>query len=144
MDTTFNAHEIIQDLSSDQLEELYRAALARDYWQCLHSFAEEIRDECLAGEHDSESLDTRIHETCDGSAWVIYTGRAILLLYATDNHDAYTEDFGQEGIVSDGTVNWSALAYCAMRQDLVEKLLAMEVDFSDPSPAEDEEDEGGE
>ena len=75
---------------------------------------------------------------------MIYIGLAKLTLYASDNADAYVDDFGTEGIVSDGTLNWSALAFFAYRADLVDKLQAMEVDFSDPSPVKDSDDQGGE
>lgn len=60
--------------------------------------------------------DEWIHQTIDGHEWVIYTFKARCVLIATDNPDAYMEDFGEPP----PTVE--AQAYAAMMRDVREAI----------------------
>ncbi len=71
---------------------------------------------------DTESADEWLHQTIDGHSRVIYTASAKECLYESSNDGAYFDDFGSEGAVKDGSLNWSALAFCAFRQDVLEAL----------------------
>lgn len=87
-----------------------------------YSEVESIADEAIK-EHpeDEEARGEWIHETCDGHNYVIYTYKAQLVLAVSENSDAYGDEFGTEGIVcDDGSVNYSALAYMALRRDVEE------------------------
>ena len=91
---------------------------------------------------DAESADEWLWQTIDGHSRVIYTANAKECLYASDHDGAYFDDFGSEGAVKDGSLNWSALAFCAFRQDVLDALSADGVELHDEStflPDDDEE-----
>ncbi len=71
---------------------------------------------------DTESADEWLHQTIDGHGRVIYTASAKECLYESANDGAYFEDFGSEGAVKDGVLNWSSLAFCAFQRDVLEAL----------------------
>jgi hypothetical protein len=54
-------------------------------------------------------------------------------LLVTDNDGAYVEDFGTDGMVEDGQIQWSRLMYAAMERDVIEKLDADGLDVNNPS-----------
>lgn len=124
--------------------------LRADYWEDVRDTAESIKAELADRIKDGERgeplrewpLD-HIHETVDGSRRVFITGLAIECLLFSDNDGAYIEEFGTDGVVSDGSINWSALAYAAFERDVIAQLEALDVDVNDPDPYE-EEDEGEE
>lgn len=100
-----------------------------EYWQDVRGTAQGIVDELTPGEDgsepnvtDREGLDTLIHETIDGSQRVIYTGLAQECLRFSSNDGAYFDEFGPEGACDSSGINWSALAFCAFRQDVIEAL----------------------
>jgi len=101
--------------------------LRADYYEDVSGYADDIereaRERAKAGETDlREWLLEYIHETVDGCQRVIYTGLAIETLLFSSNDSAYADDFGTEGMVKDGAVNYSALAYCAVERDVIEEL----------------------
>jgi hypothetical protein len=109
-----------------------------DYYQDVRDAAESIKDELEGqikdgeeGESLREWLIEHIDETIDGHSRVIYTASAIECLRFSDNDGAYIDDFGTDGVVSDGGINWSTLAYSAFRQDVIEQLDSMGVDVND-------------
>jgi hypothetical protein len=120
--------------------------LRRDYYGDVRSYAEELKKAIIDDEiTDREQLLERIHETADGSQWVIYTFRNFRVLMLSDNSDAYAEEYGSEGIVKDGTINWAVLAYAALERDLFDALDTIDVDVNGDTKAEmlkqDEEEE---
>ena len=91
---------------------------------------------------DTESADEWLWQTIDGHRRVIITHLAKECLYESGNDGAYFEDFGSEGAVKDGALNWSALAFCAFRQDVLEALSADGIELHDEDtflPDDDEE-----
>jgi hypothetical protein len=79
-----------------------------------------------------------IHETVDGHEFVIYTAKAQSVLAISANDGAYIENYGTEGVVCDGGLNWSGLAYAAMEADLFEALGDLDdFDVNDPNPERD-------
>jgi hypothetical protein len=114
--------------------------LRADYWQDVREAAEELKDRLQAGEFgDREEFQDALHETVDGHQRVIFTFEAQQCLLYSDNDGAYFEDFGSEGVVKDGQINWSALAYAAFERDIIEHLDAIDVDVNDPIPAREDE-----
>jgi hypothetical protein len=96
---------------------------------------------------DRESLDTRVRETVDGNAWVIYTYKAQAVVICSD-HGSYGME---EGCVSqpsfkDG-IPWSDLAYHAMEQDVWDCIrryqdeYGFDIDADDLGIEEDEDEE---
>ncbi len=77
----------------------------------------------------------------DGHSRVIYTAKAKECLYESANDGAYLEDFGSEGAVKDGALNWSALAFCAFRQDVFEALSADGIELHDEDTFLSDDDE---
>jgi hypothetical protein len=117
--------------------------LRADYYGDVRNVTKSIMDAIKDGEiTDAESLDDRIHEECDGTQRVIYTAQAIECLLISSNDSAHADEFGDEGMIKDGSINWSGIAFSAFRQDVIEDLQANEVDLNDPC-AEDDEDEMG-
>ena len=111
------------------------------YWQDVRDAAEYIKSELLDRVKDGEYGDTlrewlqeHIHETIDGSARVIYTKQAQEALLYSDNDGAYIEEFGGDGVVEDGCINWSRLAFGAFDADVKEHLGAIDVDLNAPVP----------
>ena len=105
--------------------------MRRAYYGMIRDLSQEIIKAIHDDEiTDSDALQDRIHEDCDGSQWVIYTFKAQQVLLASDNDGAYADDFGEEGIVKDGAINWSGLAYAAMARDLSEQLDAEGVNLN--------------
>jgi hypothetical protein len=111
--------------------------MRRAYYSDVRDDAREIKAAIENDEiSDREALQDRIHETCDGSQWVIYTFKAQIVLLASDNDGAYGDSYGSEGIVTDGAINWSALAYAAMERDITEALESENVNVNGDTKAE--------
>ncbi|HEY7195493.1 MAG TPA: hypothetical protein VH439_17250 [Gemmatimonadales bacterium] len=111
--------------------------LRRDYYGDVTSYAEEIKRAIADDEiTDRDDLLTRIHETADGSQWVIYTYRNMRVLLVSDNSDAYAEEYGSEGMIKDGAINWAALAYAALERDIIDALDTAEVNVNGDDKAE--------
>jgi hypothetical protein len=112
-------------------------ALRAEYYSDIRDIAQEIKKAIEDGEiEDRDSLQTRIHETCDGNQWVIYTQNAQVVLLVSSNDGAYADEYGAEGMTTDGAINWSVMAYAAMEQDLMEQLDSEGVDVNGDTPAE--------
>ena len=95
---------------------------------------------------DQEALERWLNETIDGDAWTFQTHSAIKVLLWSNNDGAHIEDFGSDGLVSDGCINWSVMAFSAMKADLLEdvELFNQEDDAVFTWIDEDEEREEGE
>jgi len=115
--------------------------LDRDYMQDVDNAADEIiqrwNDEADGDIHDI------IHEVIDGQQRVIYTHQAQLGLAFSKNASSYIEDFGEEGLIRDGSIHWRALMYAAMDRDVIEALERKGFDVNDP-PGLDEDEENEE
>lgn len=116
--------------------------IRHDYYQDTVDLATSIRDELNGrlkeqeyGESLREWLMEHIDETIDGTQRVIYTMQAKLGVISSDNDGAYFEEFGEEGAVEDGGINWSRLCYSAMRADVLKELERLDVDVNSPVPA---------
>ncbi len=102
------------------------------YWQTVESIAKEAKEAEGRGE---EAMDF-IHESVDGSHYVIYTHANLVVLQEGDNESAAFDEMGDEalsGCKSYGDV-MARLAYWAMRADV-------EAAFSNLPDADEAEDE---
>lgn len=103
-------------------EDMLRDAVSlmrRAYYSDISSYAEDIGYEIKRGNiPDMDALDERIRETADGSQWVIYTWKAQAVAMCSDNNEAgFTDGVLDPSRWTDG-LDWSAIAYYAMEQDL--------------------------
>lgn len=118
--------------SLEELVSFGKDRLREDYYGDVRSMAEELLREVLDEETDEDSareaLEERLLESVDGSAWVIYNARALDVLRVSENDGYSLENFGTDGIVEDGAVQWSRLAFGALYADVSERLWA---DFED-------------
>ena len=90
----------------------------KEYWDDVESIAKEALEECST---DEDAYD-RIHESVDGSAWIIYTHATFKVMSYTDNREAYTDNFGNEfGKDADYDRITQLMAYGAMEADVMQK-----------------------
>ena len=88
--------------------------LRAEYYQGVRSIAADIDNQKFTSQDDYEQA---IHEAVDDSYWVIYTHANFQVLLCSDNHDAYSEEYG-EPPVSGSDINWAALAFAALDKDV--------------------------
>ena len=107
-----------------------------EYRNDVDAVAEDIidfaKDSDQTGEQLREAVLEYMHESLDGCARVIYTGQAQEGLAESNNDGAYADNYGTEGMVTDCGINWSALMYAAMEQDVIERLDALGFDINNP------------
>jgi hypothetical protein len=117
------------------LEEAQRVCRA-DYYNDVRDVAEEFCKMWRGGEFDdNDSAMTWLHETIDGHGRVIYTAQAMDCLRYSGNDGAFIDSFGTDGLVKDGCINWSAMAYAAFEADILERINAEDdVDTSEDPP----------
>lgn len=109
-----------------------RRVLRADYYGSVCDIAEDIISRCKSGEiADRDALAEDIHQTVDGSYWVIYTHANFQCLMASDNDSAYVDDLGTDGLVDDTGINWPAMAFKALEQDVYQQLEAQGLDVND-------------
>ena len=94
--------------------------------------------EALSREKEGGDINDAIHEEADGSAWVIYTYRARLVLQYSKNEDAILDEIGFEGFSGADSMAeiYTRAAFFALRQDIAEK--AEELREEEPEEAEAE------
>lgn len=116
--------------------------LRAEYYESVRSIVEEGMGQIKEGHIlNREGLDEYIDQSVDGSHWVIYTHANFQVIFVSDNHDAYMEDFG-EAPVSGNDINWAALAYAAMKRDVYDLIGAYNEEIEallDPEEEEEEE-----
>lgn len=106
-------------ITEKQHEEAVRV-LRAEYYQAVRSIVEEAKGEIKSGNiSDRDGLEEYVNQSVDGSYWVIYTHANFQVIFVSDNHDAYMEDFG-EAPVEGSDIKWAALAYAAMMRDVHE------------------------
>ena len=93
--------------------------LRQDYWQDIRGTGDSIIQEVKAGDITSrDEFEERLNQDIDGSSRVIYTIENQLTLICSDESDAYVEEFGEDGLVKDGGINWPGLAFAAFMADV--------------------------
>ena len=115
--------------SNEDLIDMGQDSLRREYFGDVRAIAEEIVSEVTAeaGEDADEdeireTVYERVWESVDGSQWVIYTHRAMDALRISENDGYSIENFGTDGLVTDGGIEWSKLAFGAMYADVQEEV----------------------
>ena len=111
------------------------------YFEEVVSVAEELIEEAKENEFDCEEADRWLWEMMDGHEWVIYTAKARMVLMFSDHDGAYIEELGGEGVAADGCINWSSLAFMAMKGDVQDALDGLDFDWDNPAGEEDEDED---
>lgn len=107
------------DAIEQEADRIKRAA----YWADVRGIVDDAKRAICDLEITSrEGLHDWLHETIDGCSRVIYTAQAMEGLHYSDNDGAYFDDFGAEGAVEDGAIQWSRLMYAAMERDVIETI----------------------
>ena len=101
----------LRDMTIREIEAAYTASV-RD-----------IAEEAIELDDRDGSRGDYIRESVDGSEWVLYTYRAMLVPVVSGNSDAYDRDFGG---VPDGPMKESQIAYAAMLSDVWEHVDLLE------------------
>ena len=116
-----------------------------DYWAEIHSIGDELASEAASGDngHDEtarEWLFETMHERIDGHQYCIYTWQSQQIIPHSDNDGYSAENFGIESIVSDGQMNWGAIAFGCIYGDVCDYLSRLDeidgkpFDMNDPCP----------
>ncbi|ANS03755.1 hypothetical protein [uncultured Mediterranean phage uvDeep-CGR2-KM24-C26] len=96
--------------------------MEQDYEQRIVGHLRAIEEEISAGNITSEEArDEFLHESIDGSD-ILYTREAIQVLLCCRNEDAYVDQFGDDAPIRDGRIAWPLLAYCALMEDVRDRL----------------------
>ena len=109
--------------TTDEQEEDAMRVLRSSYWESVRDIAQDIATDHLAeayanDDDRTDDLSDRIAESVDGSQWVIYTWRALLVRSLSDHADAY-EDYDDLASASDDLDSIiSRAAYFAMHDDV--------------------------
>ena len=93
---------------------------SQEYRQEISDLAESLVDEME--NHDRDSWLEYMHETIDGHSFCIYTAESQDVIRHSNNDGAAVDNFGADGIVQDGQLNWAMMAYCAIEQDVLEEI----------------------
>jgi hypothetical protein len=104
--------------------------IRKDYWQDVRWIGDDLKEQVKRGEiTNTEEFEERLLQEVDGSARVIYTFQNKLGLLASNNPDAYVEEFGEAPVV-DNEINWAAMMNMALLAD-VRGYLGDDISFDD-------------
>lgn len=93
----------------------------KEYYDEVKSLARRVLEETRERGDEDELYDV-LHETIDGHQWVIYTCYHYQVLQHSDN-DGYTlAEWGSDGVVTNGVLNTSLLAFGALYGDVSERI----------------------
>jgi len=122
----------------DHAEEEKQKDSSREYWDTVNFIAEEAFKECKDNESDAYEY---IHESVDGSYWIIYYHANYKVMQYTDNDSAY-EDYGD--LPKDWNTATTFVAFCAMKADVMDKYQGLLDDYEPEPDGEDGDGEDGE
>ncbi len=101
--------------------------LRAEYYQGVRGTVEDLARAIKDKEVTDEDGPERVDPSDSGRlVLVIYTHANFQVLMCSDHHDAYSENFG-EPPVSGSDINWAALAFAAMEQDVRDQMSAQDV-----------------
>ena len=110
-DTTTTTPRITDEQEQDAMR-----VLRASYWESVRDIAQDIASE---PDLSADDVSDRIAESVDGSQWVIYTWRALLVRSLSDHADAYEEyGFGFMRDADDLDSIITRAAYLAMHDDV--------------------------
>lgn len=92
----------------------------REYREDLNRLIEEI-ESAIAADPERSKYEI-INDTLDCHNRTVFTKPAQTTVLLSESSGAAIEEFGVDGTVIDGQLNWTKLAYFAMRSDLLKML----------------------
>lgn len=107
------------------------SAITREYYEHIEDIALDLIKDLAEYPDTNRDLYERLHEAIDSHAWVIYTFKAKVVCLVSDNPQASIEDYGIESVLTDGEINWSAMAFGAMQADVQDWLHLYEIELWD-------------
>lgn len=130
-----------RDITEQQHDEAVRV-LRAEYYSAVRDIVDDAISQLKEGQIDRsrEALDEYIWQSVDGSYWVIYTHANFQVIFVSDNHDAYMDEYGEPPIQG-GDINWAALAFGAMQRDVQDLLNAYDDDIEAILSGEEDLDE---
>lgn len=144
---TEGALRVLEDMGNLVESEVrsYDEDSQHDYFKYVEDLAKDILDEAIkevGPDKDDveywverESYD-KVHEAVDGSQWVIYTRLAMkVLLYSNNDGYGFEEGLLDTSKWKDG-IDYSAVAFWAMRQDVQERLTELVGEYEGPEEEE--------
>lgn len=138
-DVAFGTQTNVKALSEDEIVSLAEGITRGRHRQIAADVIEDLKRAIEADEIESaDGISDWLHETIDGHGTVIYTARAQEYVMLSSNDGAYFEEFGPDGAVEDGAINWSRLCYAALMADVNEELGSHEDYFDAIRPECDE------
>lgn len=111
---------------------MFKRLTEKEYWDEIKSIVDSVISE--SKEYDQDREDT-LWETIDGHQWVIYTFYNYQVLSISPNAGYAVEEWGTDGIVTDGYLDTARLTFGAMLADCHEEMA------NRPDEEEDEEEE---
>jgi len=120
---------------TDTMREDAHRVLRADYWQDVRGLGDELIEEARTKYKDGETdlrewFIEQVEQSVDGHQRAIYTGLAIETVLYSDHDGAYVDDFGTDGLVEDGQINWHKLAWAALRADVLDYIEAHGLDVN--------------
>ena len=110
-------------LTEEEIVKTAEGIKYRAYHDTVRGFVTDLQEQIAAGDiTDADGAREYLEQSIDGCHDVIYTHAAIEVCRQSSNDGAYFDDFGTEGAVTDGGIEWSKLAYCALLADVMEEL----------------------
>jgi len=96
--------------------------LRAEYYGGVRGITEDLKARVASGEIASQDdLQDAVHQAIDGSYWVIYTHANFQVLMCSDHHDEAFEQFGEVPL-TDGNINWAALAFATLERDVRDQM----------------------
>jgi hypothetical protein len=132
------AEDYISEKTLDEAKNVLRA----DYWRAVRDLADDLKQAIKDGEiTDREELGDRLHESIDGSHWIIYTYANLQVLCWTSNDDAYQEITDEIDGSKGASHVYQTVAFWAMMADVREQLGDEDDLFADEEDEEEDEEE---
>lgn len=129
-------------LTEKQISNIAEGIAERDYRETVQGIIEDLKRAVKDGEiTDRDGAIEWIEQTIDGHHDVIYTSCAQEICRQSSNDGAYFEDFGAEGAITDGGIEWSKLAYCALRADVLEEIGDLDDLFQEEAEPDEPQDD---
>ena len=110
-------------LTTEEIRKIGDGIAEREYHETVTGIVDDLKRAIHDGDvTDEDGAIEWIEQTIDGHHDVIYTSCAQEILRHSRNDGAYFDDFGSEGAITDNGIEWSRLAYSALRADVLERI----------------------
>lgn len=131
-----------QQITDEEFSKIANGMAEREYRETVRGIVDDLKHEITQRTITNTDEATEwIDQTVDGHHDVIYTYAAQEVLRQSRNDGAYFDDFGTEGAITDGGIEWSKLAYCALRADVLEEIGDLDDLFTEDEDDDTDEDE---